>query len=152
LIHTFKGADQRVIQVAAGATHALVLTEEDGVYSCGNYSYGQTGLPGAEPAMMQATQSDLLPIATLRSEKIIQISCGGYHSMALNDKGEVFSWGAGEYGQLGQPGRPHRLATPTRIDALRDVQVSFIACGASHSIALSKDGQVRVLESQHWSL
>jgi len=34
---------------------------------------------------------------------IIIIACGSLHNLAMNFKGELYSWGSGEGGQLGQP-------------------------------------------------
>ena len=32
---------------------------------------------------------------------LIQIVCGYAHTLALSDEGELYSWGANSYGQLG---------------------------------------------------
>lgn len=40
-------------------------------------------------------------VSALDTQKITLVSCGRAHSMALNDQGQVFAWGAGEGGQLG---------------------------------------------------
>jgi alpha-tubulin suppressor-like RCC1 family protein len=34
-------------------------------------------------------------ISSLEGIKIVQIGCGECHSVALSDKGEVYSWGGG---------------------------------------------------------
>jgi len=41
------------------------------------------------------------PVQTLDSQKMVGVSCGQDHSVALNDQGQLFSWGAGAGGQLG---------------------------------------------------
>ena len=40
-------------------------------------------------------------ISSLDKHVISQVSCGYHHSLALTNKGKVFSWGDGQYGQLG---------------------------------------------------
>ena len=40
-------------------------------------------------------------LGEIKDKFIIDISCGGFHTMALTDKGELFSWGAGTYGECG---------------------------------------------------
>lgn len=40
-------------------------------------------------------------VGALDTQKIILVSCGRAHSMALSEQGQVFAWGAGEGGQLG---------------------------------------------------
>lgn len=34
-------------------------------------------------------------------QKVVQISCGWRHTLAVTDKDNVFSWGRGTSGQLG---------------------------------------------------
>lgn len=45
----------------------------------------------------------LLPefVGALDTQKITLVSCGQAHSLAVNEQGQVFAWGAGEGGQLG---------------------------------------------------
>lgn len=40
-------------------------------------------------------------VSALDTQKITLVSCGRAHSMAVNDQGQVFAWGAGGGGQLG---------------------------------------------------
>ena len=34
-------------------------------------------------------------------QNVVNIACGEYHSMAVNEWGQVFSWGSNSHGQLG---------------------------------------------------
>uniref|UniRef100_A0A3B4GE48 Uncharacterized protein n=1 Tax=Pundamilia nyererei TaxID=303518 RepID=A0A3B4GE48_9CICH len=52
------------------------------------------------------------------------MACGQDHSLAVSASGHVFSWGAGEDGQLGLP-------TPSNI------AVTQIAAGGTHSLFLT---------------
>ena len=61
-------------------------------------------------------------------EDVVQISCGGYHSLALREDGKVVAWGNKNYGQTTVPA------------GLEDVVQ--IAAGGYHSLALRKDGKV----------
>lgn len=40
-------------------------------------------------------------VVALDAQIIISVSCGETHTLALNDNGQVFSWGLGSDGQLG---------------------------------------------------
>lgn len=56
--------------------------------------------------VMKLLKSELVLLSTelvgaLDTQKITLVSCGRAHSMAVNDQGQVFAWGAGEGGQLG---------------------------------------------------
>lgn len=58
--------------------------------------------------------------------------------MALNDDGEVFSWGRNTFGQLG-PGNTTNSNIPVKIDIPPTVSIS---CGAEFRIALDIEGNV----------
>ena len=42
-------------------------------------------------------------VEQLQGCKIVDISCGGSHTLAVTDSGDVYSWGEGRYGALGVP-------------------------------------------------
>jgi alpha-tubulin suppressor-like RCC1 family protein len=52
------------------------------------------------------------------------------------DKGEVYAWGHGGQGQLGQPSIQNQRV-PVIIKALSDDRIIFVACGGSSSAAVS---------------
>ncbi|MFN9908017.1 MAG: hypothetical protein ACK56F_18115, partial [bacterium] len=43
-----------------------------------------------------------LPIKFFQNEFVVRISCGGYHMLALTERGELYGWGSGTYGECGQ--------------------------------------------------
>lgn len=40
-------------------------------------------------------------VMALDAQNIVAVSCGEAHTLALNDKGQVFAWGQASDGQLG---------------------------------------------------
>lgn len=62
------------------------------------------------------------------------MATGENFSLALSEKGEVFSWGINSDGQLGH-GHKSDLKIPKKIDF--KLKVVDIACGDSHSMLLS---------------
>jgi alpha-tubulin suppressor-like RCC1 family protein len=83
-----------------------------------------------------------LKVNALASRKIIQISCGDYHSEALSDNGEVFSWGGGggayNRGQCGH-GDIKDIETPKRIDFFKNIKCVKVVCGGYHTMVLTED-------------
>jgi RCC1 and BTB domain-containing protein len=70
------------------------------------------------------------------------ICCGGFHTLALIDTGDVYSWGKGEFGQLGV-GSDSNAALPRLISALHDVgRVAAISAGENHSVVATVTGDV----------
>jgi len=40
-------------------------------------------------------------VSALSHLKVIEISCGESHTLALTDEREIYTWGGGQLGQLG---------------------------------------------------
>jgi alpha-tubulin suppressor-like RCC1 family protein len=71
------------------------LTTQGALFSFGKNVFGSLGLGGR--IFAQAPEQ----ISKLQNKKIISVACGFYHSLALSDIGDVYSWGRGFEGQLG---------------------------------------------------
>eukprot|EP00898_Chlorokybus_atmophyticus_P004696 jgi/Chlat1/5227/Chrsp33S05078 len=82
-----------------------------------------------------------------QEERVLSVSCGASHTIALLNCDMVCSWGRGEDGQLGH-GDPHERSLPATIAALINCKISAVVCGADHTIAISK--QRRQVYSWGW--
>ncbi|XP_031679193.1 probable E3 ubiquitin-protein ligase HERC4 isoform X2 [Oncorhynchus kisutch] len=81
-------------------------------------------------------------VVALDAQNIVAVSCGEAHTLALNDKGQVFAWGLATDGQLGLANFEECVRVPRNIKSLSDVEIAQVACGYRHSHALSRGGQV----------
>ncbi|XP_055912225.1 probable E3 ubiquitin-protein ligase HERC4 isoform X2 [Eupeodes corollae] len=125
-------------QVSCGANHSLALDEWGHIYSWGLDDYGQLGIGDSE-----TRQTVPKILKHLVSKHLVQIACGHNHCLALSNSGELFAWGSNMYGQLGFDNSDCKHSSiPKQITALKGIPISFIACGANHSFALSKSGAV----------
>nr|GEV70481.1 ultraviolet-B receptor UVR8 [Tanacetum cinerariifolium] len=78
------------------------------------------------------------------SRKVVAISAGEAHTLALTGDGSVYSWGRGTFGRLGT-GSEHDRLFPIKVGFGSDphrVKIVGVAAGAYHSLALSDDGSV----------
>nr|XP_018911932.1 PREDICTED: uncharacterized protein LOC109040440 isoform X2 [Bemisia tabaci] len=89
--------------------------------------------------------------------KIIAISCGCHHSVILDEKGTVYTWGKNFDGQLGDGTRKAvLLPSPIQINnqlklssdnlilhvPLSTVPIQYICCGADFTLAMESGGRI----------
>ncbi|CAJ1937769.1 unnamed protein product [Sphenostylis stenocarpa] len=76
--------------------------------------------------------------------RVLLVSAGASHSVALLSGNVVCSWGRGEDGQLGHGDTDDRLL-PTKLSALDSQDIICVTCGADHTMARSESGRNIVL-------
>ncbi|KAH3862509.1 probable E3 ubiquitin-protein ligase HERC4 [Dreissena polymorpha] len=126
-------SSKSVIQAAVGAAHSLCLTSKGEVFSWGDNSSGQLGRGDVDSELGRTPMMIKIP------HTVVQIAAGRNHNLLLTDDGRLFSWGSNDCGQLGV-GCGSRQAQPMLISSLSGVPVSQLACGGSHSFALTRSG------------
>ncbi|XP_012888640.1 PREDICTED: Williams-Beuren syndrome chromosomal region 16 protein [Dipodomys ordii] len=132
--------DTRVLQVACGRAHALVLTDQEGVFSMGNNAYGQCGRQVVENEVYR--ESHRVHRMQDFDGQVVQVACGQDHSLFLTDKGEVYSCGWGADGQTGL-GHYNTTSAPCRLGGdLSGVKVVQVAAYGDCCLAVSADGGV----------
>ena len=78
-----------------------------------------------------------------QNDKIVAISSGQTHCLALTDAGHVYSWGNGQGGRLGH-GDSIGQNVPEKIQFLTNYKVIDICCGDQHSGCIVEGGAVYV--------
>lgn len=130
----------RVLQVACGRAHSLVVTDEEGVFSIGNNAYGQCGRSIVEDEVYSG--SHIIHKIKGFSSRVVQVACGQDHSLFLTDTGKVYACGWGADGQTGL-GHHNVSSSPVEVRGdLAGVEVKQISTYADCSLALSQDGQL----------
>ncbi|CAK9095472.1 Probable E3 ubiquitin-protein ligase HERC4 (HECT domain and RCC1-like domain-containing protein 4) (HECT-type E3 ubiquitin transferase HERC4) [Durusdinium trenchii] len=156
------GDVHRCSWVACGSYHAFAISEGQ-LFSWGRTEGGQLGLDEAviQKHIEELQLEDTYVCLPQRVEGLPALSAvagGDVHSLALGVKGEIYSWGWGEFGQLGlgfssssfQVGfggassrRPQPQPVPLKSAALQ------VECGGAFSAALL--GQVCLCAWGMWS-
>ena len=84
-----------------------------------------------------AEAAELTPriVEDLLNYRIIDISAGDSHALALTHDSVVFAWGNNSVGQCGQGNIASPVLKPKRVSGLDGVPIHQICAGTSHSVA-----------------
>ncbi|MCJ1313525.1 hypothetical protein MMC25_007204 [Agyrium rufum] len=128
-----------ITQVAAGDSISLAVTSQGNVYGWGTFRNNE-GILGFAPGVeVQTTPALIHGISKIKS-----VVTGANHVLALDAKGNVFAWGAGQQNQLGR-----RIIERQRVQGLIPREfglprgtITSVAAGSYHSFAIDKNDQV----------
>lgn len=132
--------------LVASDSATFAITEEGLVYGWGTFR-GNDGVLG----FRSLKDIQYKPVLIPELKKITALAAGTNHILALDQKGKVYAWGAGEQNQLAR-----RVVQRTAAGALipREFglkgQTVHIGCGNYHSFAVNKDGTVRAWGLNSW--
>lgn len=92
-------SDEKIIKISAGGWHTALLTSLNQLYIWGFNQYRQlaNGTKVDSSSPINITNNFEL----FASEKIIDVSLGGYNSSLITSLGRIFTWGDNEFGNLG---------------------------------------------------
>ncbi|HJL51786.1 MAG TPA: hypothetical protein QF695_04015, partial [Arenicellales bacterium] len=154
-------SSNKIISVAAGRNHSVALAADGTVYTWGSSDYGQLGNNSTGTSSDESTPVKVLKgaysgttyLGDDSDNKIIAISAGMYHSLALATDGTVFAWGRGDNSQMGNDNSSQNNPIPVKVvegvysgtTYLGDNssnKITAIAAGTYHSLALATDGTV----------
>ncbi|WP_018220297.1 RCC1 domain-containing protein [Salinispora pacifica] len=124
-----------VTAIAGGNNHSLALTSTGTILAWGSNFGGQLG---DGTIIDRSTPVDVnLPVGVT----ITAIAAHGDHSLALTSTGAVLAWGVNSSGQLGD-GTTTNRTTPVAVSLPVGAEVTAIAGGSDHSLALTSTGAV----------
>jgi len=144
-----------IVKVVCGADFSIILDLKGSLHSFGDPEYGQLGhntngeyfvssnkitrhsvkAPKQITTYIEKTKDHVIPIDV---KDIIDVACGTNHTVALDSRRRLFSWGFGGYGRLGHA-EPKDEYVP-RLVKFFETQgkgVKAVYCGSQFSIAVS---------------
>ena len=129
------------VQVSAGQSHVLALTENGRIYSWGDNSKGQLGRSPVE-SDNSITRHDIPSTIEMgQINKATQVAAGGNTSLAVGADGNIYSWGDNSSGQLGRDTGGQTANQPAKANMPDSVTYTKgVSAGYRHSMAICSDG------------
>ncbi len=133
-------AGKTIKQLSAGGEHTCAIASDDQAYCWGNGGDGQLG--------NNSTADSSVPVAVdasgvLAGKTIKQLSAGGYHTCVIASDDNVYCWGNGGDGQLGNNSLTDSTV-PVAVDTtgvLNGKTVKQLFLGDFHTCAIASDDQ-----------
>ncbi|HET7016753.1 MAG TPA: hypothetical protein VFI65_22715 [Streptosporangiaceae bacterium] len=124
-----------ITKVAAGGRHTLAVTSTGQVLSWGYNFRGQLG--DGNNATQRLPVTVPLPSGTV----VTAVAAGDIDSLAVTSTGLLYSWGANQYGQLGDAStQPSNV--PVKVIFPKGTKIVAAGTSYNYSMALSSGGQV----------
>ncbi|XP_058785195.1 ultraviolet-B receptor UVR8-like [Vicia villosa] len=125
---------RKVVDIAAGESHTLLLSGDGSVYSWGRGMFGRLGLGSQNDELFPVKIKFENPSGSSDCVKIVGIAAGAYHSLALAEDGSVWCWGYNIYGQLGISGEDsHDSQVPCLLSRFLELQPPDSSTGLSEA-------------------
>ncbi|GBG70273.1 hypothetical protein CBR_g6400 [Chara braunii] len=133
-----KLAEETVEAVSAGFEHVVALTKQGVLYVWGSNDRGQLGTGEDAAYHMVPTQIG----GSVFGIKFAHIAAGLKHCIVASKSGEVYAWGANDFGQLGLGDVEDRKNPAAILSKFTRSRISRVAAGAHHSMAVTDNGDI----------
>lgn len=138
--------DARLVDVACGRRHTVVVDDRNRIFTCGDNKYGQLGRTTLEKEdndfALVENVDEVGANASNARPKIVGVHCGWSHTVVRMEDNEgrvsCYGWGRNDLGQLGTSDRDH-VRLPRRLFLHKKVEK--LDCGSECTMAII-DGQV----------
>ncbi|CAL8465368.1 g4904 [Coccomyxa elongata] len=120
--------------VACGSNHSILISRRGELFTWGLASSGELG-HSETPIDLNVPRQ----VASLNRTRIVSVSAGGNHTLAISEAGELWACGRGRHGQLGL-GTFEDQTLLRKVTSLQGIRVVSAAAGERHSVALGSHG------------
>ncbi|NWU57625.1 RPGR regulator, partial [Dromas ardeola] len=123
-----------VSSVSCGYYHSALITGDGELYTFGEPENGKLGL------LPEQLKNNRVPQPVLGiMEKVNKVACGGEHTVVLTET-DVYTFGLGQYGQLGHGTLIFETSVPKSVKHLRRHKICNITCGENHTAVIAENG------------
>ncbi|XP_072542835.1 uncharacterized protein rpgra [Salminus brasiliensis] len=134
--------DHPIAGISCGYSHSALITDIGDVFTFGKCADGRLGLSADQLANHRQPQR----VGTLKG--VLQVACGGTHTLALTEN-ELYSFGHGEFGQLGLGTFVFQADLPAAVGHFRKGRVSHVTCGENHTALITDGGLLYTFGNGH---
>lgn len=124
-----------IISMICGSYHSFLLAGDGTVFAVGLNNFGQLGLGDFEDRLVP----EEIPVEVWQGHKIVDLTAGEHHSVALSSSGAVFVFGRSDFHQMGISDSSNARAHNTPILNPSLASIVQIAAGSNHNLAISAD-------------
>uniref|UniRef100_A0AAQ5X8K5 non-specific serine/threonine protein kinase n=1 Tax=Amphiprion ocellaris TaxID=80972 RepID=A0AAQ5X8K5_AMPOC len=134
-------------RVVCGVDCSMIISTQYSIVACGSNRFNKLGLDktasGEEPNPSNQVEEvhSCSPVqsAPLNSEKTVYIDLGTAHSVAVTKRGQCFTFGSNQHGQMGCSSR-RSSRVPYLVPGLQGITMA--ACGDAFTLAIGSEGEV----------
>ncbi|XP_070606662.1 X-linked retinitis pigmentosa GTPase regulator isoform X3 [Erythrolamprus reginae] len=123
-----------VFWISCGYYHSALITCDGELYTFGESDNGKLGL-----SLEQLKNNRIPQLVSGIPSRVNKVACGGGHTVALAG-GEVYTFGLGQYGQLGLGTFIFETSQPKMVDHLGEHKICNIASGENHTALITENG------------
>ncbi|XP_066475893.1 X-linked retinitis pigmentosa GTPase regulator isoform X2 [Tiliqua scincoides] len=120
--------------ISCGYYHSALVTRDGELYTFGEPENGKLGL---SPEQLQNNKVPQLVSGI--SGRVNKVACGGGHTVALAE-GDVYTFGLGQYGQLGHGTFIFETFEPKIVDRLGRHKICSVSSGENHTALITENG------------
>lgn len=146
---SFLEMDEEVTSLFSGMTFSGVLTSSKNIYMWGRGEYGVFGDGSNKQRVTPKINGALRDYRLEKGLSVEVIKSCNYYSSALMSDGNMYSFGANEFGQMGLSNNVGvefyesiEYPTPITVDYLEDVKIVQHAVGERTTVILTEDNRV----------
>ncbi len=119
--------------------HSLAIDEEGNLWAWGYNSDGQLGNGGSGNITVSKAPCQTEPVQIKSGTKFKKIAASNWHSLAIDEDGNLWVWGMNHIGQLGAGGTTDKT---TPVQVMVGTKFKGIAAAAYDSLAIDEEGNL----------